>query len=301
MNRSLGKFQKFLSLERGVGDLTIEAYLGIVASLERWIGERNKIVSEMKREDWLAWRASLSNKASITINKYLCAARAYCKYLVANQAMVASTMPDFVIKIKAQEPTNVPSAAQFLAMREKAKAFDLERQALLEVPAGTGLRIDALVTLQTKHLRLDVDRPHIIVDSDMACKGCRAGIVPITPYVAALLRQILKDKMDFSNLVIRATKEGIRRFIRSLSPAELPLVPHSMRHFYVCMMYWRNLNNQRFNVVWVRDAAGHGNLTTTDRYLRAANVVCDSDALWETWAYGAPLTAAATADKEKEN
>jgi len=313
MSKLCGKFQRYLSLERGCGPVTIKDYTWIIGHLMRWAGERGQIISDMERQDWLAWRESLSHFGGATIRRFLVAAKIYCKFLIANQAIEKSTMPEFIIRLKAKDPI-VPNAAQFLEMRERVKGFGPWKKGLLEIPAGTGLRIEAMLTLRTKHLHLDTDKPHILVDEDMACKGHRAGIVPMTPYVAGVFRELLQYRIGESDLVMpdSISQQKVRTTLRRLSPNGAGFTPHSLRHFYVCMMYWRNLLNQRFNVTWVRDAAGHGSITVTDRYLRAANMVCDSDELWEKWAYGAPAVAvisvdpknvkeAKKAEKEKEN
>jgi len=38
--------------------------------------------------------------------------------------------------------------------------------------------------------------------------------------------------------------------------------------------------------VFVRDMLGHASLATTDRYVRLARRLCESDEMWEAWALG---------------
>lgn len=60
----------------------------------------------------------------------------------------------------------------------------------------------------------------------------------------------------------------------------LDISPHSMRHLYACLMYFRNLDGESHDPVWVRDAMCHASIGMTDRYMKLARYVVLNDFDW---------------------
>jgi len=279
-------------------DNTVRAYTREIASLKSWLAARDKTLLTAKRDDFIDYKASL-DRAPNGIAMAIKAARSFYGFLEDQNFLAPSPFPlNLKVKVKKQEPTDVPTAAQFLAMRVKLDApvsdpravpADI-RRAVVEVLAGSGLRIEALLTLKPRHLRLGT-RPIILVDAeDMSCKGKIAGEVPLSAYAAALLQAHLDThKPGWDDPVFQLSQSMVRKILDQIQPADLNLKPHSLRHFYCSMTYYRNFDGGRCDAVWVRDAAGHGSISTTDNYLKLARRICQSDAEWEAWTTGKPL------------
>ena len=253
------------------------------------------------RSDVIAYRESLSDKAPQTVAQFLKAARSFYTFALDAKLVDASPVPAAMrVALKQQEPTTVPTAAQFLAMRATAAARTTWRKrefqggtTLIEALAGTGLRVAALLSARVSNLVLH-DKPYVMVDAaTMSCKGIRASRVPMTPYAARCLAAWVAGKPQDA-LLFELSERSVRDVVSRAAPADLPCVcPHSLRHFYVSMLYRRNLDGGTFDVVWARDAAGHSSIAVTDGYLSMARTICASDAEWETWAYGTPRSAIA--------
>lgn len=287
---------------RDVRDLsqnTVKAYTQAVTSLEDWLKKRNTQLRGATRDDIVTYKAHLIEEKSsaATVRLFIAGIRTFYNWLVSIEKIKVNPVPaEMTVRHKEQEPTDVPTVQQFLEMRarlaayvpDRANALDAQtRTAIVEVLAGSGLRLDALLTLRPSHLRLG-DRPHIMVDAGtMSCKGKSAGEIPISPYAASILssyvaaRGIAEDRPLFD-----VSASMIHKILNQIEPAGLNCKPHSLRHFYGSMMYFRNFDGKEHDVVWVRDAMGHASISTTDKYLKMARRVCQTAPEWEAWATG---------------
>mgnify|MGYP001577496872 CR=1 FL=1 len=290
----LARYCHELGTVRDAAANTIRAYSHALSAFGTWLTPRGRALASATRDDVIAYREHLSDKAPQTVAQFLKAARSFYAFALDATLVTASPVPAAMrVALKRQTPTTVPTAAQFLGMRARAAARTEWRPrefrggaVLLEALAGTGLRVGALLTARVQNLVLH-DKPYVMVDAaSMACKGIRANRVPITPHAAALLAAWVAGKPPDA-LLFDLSERSVRDVVTRAAPPDLPGVcPHSLRHFYVSMMYRRNLDGGTFDVVWARDAAGHSSIAVTDGYLSMARTVCASDAEWEAWAYG---------------
>jgi site-specific recombinase XerC len=266
---------------RGLSPHTLAAYR---EGITQYAAMRSSFSKEGLRDYVDALRAKQLRPATISLR--LCSIRQLLQWLdgegvVRDAAKLAGHCRTLMPRRKMQTPLGVPTAKQFLEMRktEGQTGFGL----VLETLAGTGLRLSALLTVGHQHLRLDGPKPHILVDAEtMACKGQSASIIPITPYVAGLLKHATTTP------IFKCSASYIQKRIRLTGNAHgiAGLHPHSMRHLYCSMLYFRDFDGGRRNTVYVRDAAGHSSIGITDKYLRLACMLVTSDAEWEEWAYG---------------
>ena len=273
---------------------TIKSYKRELSVMDRFFQKKSKSLLTAVYDDFLAWRESLK-RAPGGINICLCAARAFFSFCESRGIIRPNPFPTcFKIKVKTQEPTAVPTVAEFLAMRDKlegeiegSRLDKITRQAIVETLAGSGLRIEALLTLKAKHLHLENGRPHILVDSDMSCKGKAAGTVPLSPYCAEVLRKYLVEHHPAAkDNVFPVTAATVRALLVKITPASLGVVPHSLRHFYCSMTYFKNFDGGKNDIVWVCEAAAHSNINTTHIYCKMAKRVCQTEQEWELWAKG---------------
>ncbi len=296
-SEALTRFERELRHAWGLQDRSIVSYLGELKMFQKWLATRGLTLLTVERDTFLDWREWISTRrkpcgigVAATALRGFYTITTYCKFLPTNP--FPETMR---IKIKRQEPADVPTVHQFLQMREalerpiidtRALATDV-RKTLIETLAGSGLRIEALLTLRPRHLHLGV-RPHILVEHrTMSCKGKIAGQVPISPYCAALLSAFLKEHpSDQEEPMFKVSDSVIRKILHQIQPEGLRMKPHSLRHFYCSMTYFKNFDGGKNDIVWVRDAAGHTNISTTNNYLNMAKRVCQDEMAWATWATG---------------
>lgn len=287
-NRILAQYERELVSVRDASDATVDTYGRELRHFAEWLNGRGTTLVRASRGDIVAYRETLGDRAAAGLCVVLAALRSFYEYAIDAGRLDASPVPIHMrVGVKRQEPKDVPTAAQFLAMR--AKASD-DTRPLLDMLAGTGLRISAFLSMKVCNARLNLDgKSYISVDAaTMSCKGHIAGSVPVTPHAARVMDAWIKARgLVADDRIIRHGENTVRDAVIAVRTPELPgLVPHSLRHFYVSMLYWRNLDGGKFDVVWVRDAAGHSNIATTDTYLRLARTICAGDAEWEEWAYG---------------
>lgn len=78
-----------------------------------------------------------------------------------------------------------------------------------------------------------------------------------------------------------AGPSGVRAS-RVQPPRRVTLHPHSLRHFYTYIMWYRNWYGNRKDLVDLRDLLGHKDITTTDIYLvnEIAHDIIDNDRDW---------------------
>lgn len=275
---------------KGCAENTCNTYCSQVTALSNFLITRKRTLRTADREDFIAWRQSMNDRAGSGIAIAVVAARSFYQILKRKEC----DFPDFKVKIKRQEPIDVPSVKQFLVVREllqkpttDKRAIDqATREAIVETLAGSGLRIEAFLSLRVHHIHTDNARPYILVDAaDMGCKGNRAQTIPLAPYAAAVLAKYIASRgIEGPELVFKVSGSMVRKLLIQVEPDGVHLKPHSLRHFYCSATYFRNFDGGRTDPVWVRDAAGHSSIATTDNYLRMAKRVVQTDAEWEKWA-----------------
>lgn len=305
MAQALERYGNYLKLVRGCAPRTVETYMGEIGRLALWLQARPRPVElEYASEaDLLEYRDQLG-RSPAGVALALKSVRYFYGWAVKSKLIDATPFPDDLrVRVKKQEPTDVPTCAQFLELRARlaepvtdARAVPQDiRAAMIETLAGAGLRVEALLTLCPRHLRFG-PRPYVMVDGAMSCKGSRAGAIPISPYAARLLESlIVRRKPSAETPLFPYTAALVRKILKQASPPGLALHPHSLRHFYCAMTYKRNFDGGAKDPVWVQQAAGHSSLGITTGYLSMALRVCASDREWECWAEGQALTQAAVA------
>lgn len=291
------QYARELSTVQDCAPNTVAAYRRDVERFETFLAGRGRTLLEATREDFLDLKEQ--EKTARKASSLACifkALRSFYGWLHDEGHIPGYPIPrKLKVRLKQQEPTEVPTAEQFIKMRRELEKPVLDKRAvpqdqrrlIVEVLAGSGLRISALLTLKPRHLRLG-QRPVILVEADsMACKGKTAGEVPLSPYAADLLKAYLQaHPMSFDAPIFDLSDWAVRNILKQVSPKGLNLHPHSLRHFYCSMTYYRDFDGGRKDLIWVRDAAGHSNVSVSNRYLRLARRTCSSDDVWEAWAHG---------------
>lgn len=299
MQDVLTKFRTELKDVRGCADATVDAYIRESSVYCDYLGARGKTVLTASRDDIIEFKKDQDHRKPRGLRLVMSIIKNFHAFLDDQNLLRPSPFPaTLTVRVKDQDSADVPTIEQFLEMRrrveipvnDKRAVPMVARRAMMEFLAGAGLRIDALLTVCPMHLRFG-SRPIIMVDPEtMACKGKHAGEIPIAPYAAELIRKYLAEhSCPLDRPIFTYSDSVVRKILNQCAPKGLSVHPHSLRHFFCSMTYFRNFDGTRNDAVWVRDAAGHGSISTTDNYLKMARRVCRVDSLWETWAHGAPL------------
>jgi len=288
--RELDAFLAELSGLSGSSTNTVRSYRQHVSAFLDFITSKHIQIDAVRRENMLEWSRTMDERKLMPRSKAVAVAavRRFFGWMVETERLASSPVPpSMTVKVKKQEAKDVPDAQTFLAWRAQLETFSLVQAAAIELMAGSGLRVGALTTLTRQHLHLDGPRPHVLVDTAMACKGCMAGEIPVTPAAASSLRKFLATATAPKNgPIFNMSEQAVRNWCSKLSDS---LHPHALRHFYCAMMYYKNLDGGRHDAVWVRDAAGHSSIAVTDNYLRMSRRVVADDASWHAVVHGRPM------------
>jgi integrase len=312
MENVLEVYGRELAVVRGVRPATIEAYTKGVKVWLKWLGERS--IYEVKREDFLAWReVEAPRRKPAGMQLVVSAVRSFYKWLLETGRIAANPCPAIVIR-KAHEEPSVMTTEEFLRLRENVQ-HDRGKSALIELLAGSGLRIDAALHLRYEQILLSNPsnepfdwrnrgdpalplmippvRPtdYVMMDPEHS-KSRRAVRVPITPCAARALRRFMAPGADPKDLVFRRSYAGAYRMIRDAGQrVGLDISPHSFRHFYACLMCFRTLDGTQRDLIWVRDAMCHSSVQVTDLYLRMARYSVLNEFDWHSvvWHWVPPV------------
>jgi len=234
------------------------------------------------------------------------ALRQFYGFLVDTGVVVRSPIsPRFRLRgLKRVNTDEAPTVKQFLEMRKTLNDQVLRfpesthpdyrcRRVIFEGLAGTGMRLGAFMTMTPSQIRWDSNS--IIIDPvTMRAKQGKGYEARMSPYFAQLLREWLDAHPTADNeRIFTATDRNVRLWLKKLGPSELwTLYPHRLRHFFACLMYWRNFDGGQHDLLTVRDYLGHSSQNTTDKYTKMYRRVVDpsnpeqADALWKSCVYG---------------
>jgi len=297
-------YSREIAIIRGVKPNTVKTYNKILRGFLKWLG---KSPLTAVRSDFLAWREEESkHRKPGGLQLYISGIKSFYAWLTETQRIPANPCPGMIVH-KSQVDPSLPTTSQFLDMR-KYITNDLRKSALIEFLAGSGLRIDAALAVTKEQLILDEEREispnwrsspntgsticdppttvkNYVKTTPDHCKGYRANLVPMTPCSSRALQRYLKNSPPKEGQPIfnfsYANAYRIVRMVGNLG-AGVRVSPHSLRRFYGCLMYYRNLEGAEHDVIWVRDAMGHSSISVTDTYLRMARVVVRNEVDWHS-------------------
>lgn len=232
---------------------------------------------------FLLW-LELDRKSSIsTRNQRLACIHGFCRYLqIEDPVGLLSYQKILSIPMKKAPKPAVhyltPDAIKLiLAQPDLSKASGRRDLTMLSALYDTGARVQELVDLKVRDVRLD--HPPILI---LTGKGSKTRHVPLMSNTESLLRQymtenhLLQNGMQDRPLFVnrqfgKLTTEGIRfilnkyasraRFVSSIVPCDIS--PHVFRHTKAM-----HLLQAGINLIYIRDLLGHVDISTTEIYAR---------------------------------
>lgn len=166
-------------------------------------------------------------------------------------------------------PPSFPKAINETALQPHLANLDqagedfvsLRDRVLIELLYGLGLRCSEAVELEVSAIHFEQRQIHVLG------KGQRWRVLPLYPYLSALLSRYLAERAQLGPTHTRllCTPKGkplYRRAAYRIVRAHLGTHPHALRHSIATHLLKRGLS-----VEAVRDMLGHSSLATTQKYL----------------------------------
>lgn len=276
LNRELEAFYQYLTVERGLAALSLEAYSHDLSRLRDYLAEQG-------RESWGAvtladLQAYLDHLAQAGIGvrsraRSLSAMRQFFRFLLREE-LVAKNPLEFLETPRL--PRRLPQVLQPEEVERLLNAPDPKTplgqrdDTMLELLYATGLRVSELVGLQLS--QVDLRRGVILVLG----KGSKERLVPMVSRAVAKLRLYLdqvrplllqgrRHELVFVNhRGYPLTRQGFWKIIKGYArQVGLPtdLSPHTLRHSFATHLLWQGADLRVLQLL-----LGHADISTTQIY-----------------------------------
>jgi len=269
-------FKRYLLLERGLSNNSIDAYLNDVQKLQRYCDITELNLSEISSKDlqkFLTWMNEFEI-AAYTQARLLSGIKTFFSFLQIeydredNPAELLET-PRITRKIP--QVLSIQEIDDLIAAIDLSAPEGMRNKAILEVLYGCGLRVSELCNLKISNLFLDVE--FIKVEG----KGNKERLIPIGEQAIKYLKIYLEEvrihqpikmgKEDYVFLNRRGnplSRVMIFLIIKDLAAKikfRKEISPHSFRHSFAS-----HLVEGGADLRAVQDMLGHESITTTEIY-----------------------------------
>jgi site-specific recombinase XerD len=281
MKSKLNEFLRYLQIEKGFSQGTIEAYqLDIEKGLIPFLRQRGKCeVGEVTKDDiraYLDYQATARGNSSATRARKLAAIKSFFNYLVENEGLKVNPAASIRSpKIPEKEPeylTDEESIQLLMTTYREAKPQVRQRDmAIVLLLFHTGLRVSELVKLEL--VNVDLEKAQIKVIR----KGNKEQYLHLNGETVNTLATYLAKRQEARNgRFFVGTKGGNldRNYLYNLVRKYLKLAginkgkhgPHLLRHTFCTRLHQKGVGP-----FTIKDLAGHKSLNTTMRYIRIEN------------------------------
>jgi len=276
--QALAAFLSYLTVEKGLSALTVEAYQCDLLQLAEFLELKKRALLHAERVDLLGFIEQLAaNRVeSRSRARKLSAMRHFYKFLLLDK------------RIKRDPTLNIESPRQWkilpkslataeineMLAREKSKPQDpalaLRNQAILELLYATGMRVSEIVNLRLEDLNLASsqaivhgkgDKERIVPFGVSARKALETYLREARPRLARVRRSPLVF-VDRSGTAL--TRERVWRIVRESKP-DKKASPHMLRHSCATHMVGNGADLRT-----VQTILGHADISTTQVYTHVA-------------------------------
>lgn len=266
-----------LALERGLSDMTVEAYRRDLARYDDFLLARRAAVGTARPRDVSAFLALLSDLglAPASINRHLSAVRSLYNQLLREGAVPSNPAAPVERAIAARRLPHalaVHDVERLLAAPDRSTPLGSRDAALLEFLYATGVRVTELVTFPLSGLLLQERLIRVIG------KGRKERLVPIgapacervVSYMEGARRALVRGR-DPGILFLNSrgrplTRMGFWKILRGHVRAagiRARVSPHTLRHSFAT-----HLLEGGANLRDVQEMLGHADITTTQIYTK---------------------------------
>lgn len=277
MKEDLEEYIRYLRIERGLADNTIESY-------KRDLNQYLAYLEKSELEDWaridrytiLSFLQELkeTKKSSATVIRMVSSLRKFHQYLKQEQRSTIDPMLHIDTPKKAQHLPKVLSMTEVEKLIETPNTNEilgLRDRAILEVMYATGLRVTELTELKMDDLHLSLgliqtigkgDKERIIPIGDLAIKW-------IENYLKYSRNKLEKPSKRSPYLFLnhhgrKLTRQGIWKNLGALvkkAGIEKEVTPHTLRHSFAT-----HLLENGADLRVVQELLGHSDISTTQIY-----------------------------------
>lgn len=277
MKEDLEEYIRYLRIERGLADNTIESYKRDLNQYLVYLGKNElEVWAKIDRYTILSFLQELkeTKKSSATVIRMVSSLRKFHQYLKQEQRSSVDPMLHIDTPKKAQHLPKVLSMTEVEKLIETPntnEVLGLRDRAILEVMYATGLRVTELTELKMDDLHLSLgliqtigkgDKERIIPIGDLAIKW-------IENYLKYSRNKLEKPSKRSPYLFLnhhgrKLTRQGIWKNLGALvkkAGIEKEVTPHTLRHSFAT-----HLLENGADLRVVQELLGHSDISTTQIY-----------------------------------
>ena len=281
MKSKLDKFLRYLQIEKGFSQGTIEAYqLDIERGLIPFLHQRGKFeVEEVTKDDiraYLDYQATARGNSNATRARKLAAIKSFFNYLVENDGLEVNPAASIRSpRIPQKEPvylTDEESICLLTTITRQAMPKVRERDlAIVVLSLHTGLRVSELTNL--KLTNVDLKRGQIKITR----KGNKEQYLHLNGETVNTLARYQANRPEGENGRFFVGTNGgnldrthiygvVRRYLNLAGINKSKQGPHLLRHTFCTRLHQKGVGP-----FVIKDLAGHKSLNTTMRYIKIEN------------------------------
>lgn len=263
--------------QQGKSQHTLNAYRRAVSHFTQWCqqiyGEAFDLTAIMPRDvrDWKAYQQSVEKAAPRTVNQRLVGlSRLFSWAVLTGQVRTNPAIDVKYISLPSLQPRGLPDKALRKLLRTVHRSGHIRNTALLELLAGTGLRVSELLQLQVGDIQVGERSGYVTVRRG---KQGNSRQVPLTKEVRHALCAYLDTRADRNDpdaplwLGTRGAlthRSSVLRILQKYAlQVGLPdIYPHSLRHSFAIRYLQHNLGDLR----GLAAVLGHTSLDTVMIY-----------------------------------
>jgi len=274
MNSYVASFNEYLTIEKGVADNTLLAYMSDLQQFMGFLGDRVLSASRVSGFSKYLYDREFS---ATSISRKLSTIKLFCRFLYREGA-IGFDMDGIVVKPKLgrrlPEVLSQDEMTALLGATETGDKYRLRDQAILELFYSSGCRVSELPEIRVGHITT-------AGFFKITGKGQKQRLVPlgsvarvtIEDYVAherpKLIRDASPDYLFLNCFGQKITRQGVylivKKYVRR-SGVNTAATPHTLRHSFA-----GHLLDGDADLREIQALLGHSNIATTQRYTQVSN------------------------------
>lgn len=276
LDHYIDSFIKYLAVERGLADNTMESYYRDLKYWEKFL-KQNQITNIAGVDEHMIilylMKLKQEGKAVTTISRHLASIKTFYKFLLGERIVTSNPtsnletpktgmrLPQVMTEDEVERLLQQPNLNTPMGIRDKA---------MLELLYATGLRVSELVSLDVDQVNLNV--------GFLRCmgKGSKERMVPIGSVATEYLQLYLqkgrthlakknsRNALFLNHLGTRLTRQGFWKILKKYvqeAGIKTNVTPHTLRHSFAT-----HLLEHGADLRAVQEMLGHADISTTQIY-----------------------------------
>ncbi|MFH0823761.1 MAG: site-specific tyrosine recombinase XerD [Pseudomonadota bacterium] len=281
INRTISGYLDHLIVDRGLAELTIEAYAADLTAFARFLEDRGTDRTEdVTREDILLYVDFLDRNGAgaRTRARKISAIKGLFRHL-AERDMIGGDPSELMeapsLPRKMPQYLEPEEVERLLAARDESTPEGRRDGTMVELLYGTGLRVSELVNMEV--FRVDMEIGCVTVMG----KGSKERVVPmglfasnaVKTYLEEVRPRLLAGKPAVDALFVTRrggamTRQAFWKILKKISARagiEKPISPHTLRHSFATHLVRNNADLRSVQLM-----LGHADISTTEIYTHVA-------------------------------